>query len=382
MRTFKSRTSTAWSWTWPISCPSSRGSSHAVSDDKPCVKCSGSCRVAVSSSDQTNEQFADVLCPQWRSCSGIASCFVLGQFVIDHIILSAFDPLHVAIAKKNVAPGGAMVVVSIRIIINGPGSLAIPIHDQPYLGGANNLASQSEHGVFVRVAGSILIRFLDAAAEGFFSKIPMAGRGDAIVVHKAINLVADAAEFVASAMRLLSLEEHVSQNGPPVERVYGGVGGDEIIRCGADKYLPADSGRNVVRIKPGQIIVHVAVSAGKVAVRIIVGKHLKTNAYLLQVTDAGDLLCCVLCSRQSGQQQTGEDREDRDHDQQFNQGERIPPDRVRRWRSSKRLFGCQTWRCGVAAWKGQTPSGGFANGLQVTRDSRFLRRSHDSGTDY
>src|SRR5437870_3187538 len=54
MRTFKSRTSTAWYWTWPISCPSSRGSFRVVSDDKQSVNCSGWCRVAAPSSDQSN----------------------------------------------------------------------------------------------------------------------------------------------------------------------------------------------------------------------------------------------------------------------------------------------------------------------------------------
>src|SRR6266511_236353 len=54
MRTFRYRTSTAWSWIWPISCPSSRGSSRGVSDDKQSVKCSGWRRVAAPSSDQSN----------------------------------------------------------------------------------------------------------------------------------------------------------------------------------------------------------------------------------------------------------------------------------------------------------------------------------------
>src|SRR2546428_651916 len=98
----------------------------------------------------------------------------------------------------------------------------------------------------------------------------MTGQGVAIVIHKAVNLVTDATQVAAPAVRFLGLDEHVSQNSLPVERMLDGVGGDEIVRGRANEHLPANGCRNIVGIKPGEVIISVIESSREIAVRIIV----------------------------------------------------------------------------------------------------------------
>ncbi len=83
--------------------------------------------------------------------------FVLGQLIIEDVVRSAFDPLHVTIAKKDIAPGSAMIIIPIRVIVDRPGALPIAIHDQKNLRGTNRPASQSENRILMDVAVNVLI---------------------------------------------------------------------------------------------------------------------------------------------------------------------------------------------------------------------------------
>src|SRR2546429_9249039 len=95
----------------------------------------------------------NVRCLKRLSCSESAARLVLGRLVADHIVFPTLDPLYVAVAKNDVAPGSAMIIVPIRVVIDRSGSLTIPVKDQPDLGGTNHLASQPKDGVFMNVAG-------------------------------------------------------------------------------------------------------------------------------------------------------------------------------------------------------------------------------------
>ena len=74
-----------------------------------------------------------------------------GGFIRADMVLSTFNPLRVAIARRNVAAFGAMVVVFVGIVVDGARPGAVTVKNQPDQVGDDDLAFQPRVRVFVNV---------------------------------------------------------------------------------------------------------------------------------------------------------------------------------------------------------------------------------------